>query len=65
MDKIPLIGSDTADNVVRLCSNHHREAHLGVNAVQFRKELADRVEKLNKLMKPTANASADGGVKFL
>lgn len=52
-------GSDTVDNVVALCPNHHREAHFGVNAVQFRKELADRVEKLNKSMQPTANASAD------
>lgn len=52
-------GSDTVDNVVALCPNHHREAHFGVNANQFRKELAERVEKLNKSMQPTANASAD------
>ncbi len=52
-------GSDTVDNVVALCPNHHREAHFGLNALQFRKELADRVEKLNKSMQPTTNASAD------
>jgi len=52
-------GSDTVDNVVALCPNHHRQAHFGVNAVQFQKELADRVEKLNKSMQPTVNESAD------
>lgn len=52
-------GSDTVDNVVALCPNHHREAHFGESAVQFRKELADRVEKLNKSMQPTAEAAAD------
>lgn len=43
-------GSDTVDNVIALCPNHHREAHFGVNAVHFRKELAGRVKKLNKSM---------------
>lgn len=52
-------GSDTVENVVALCPNHHREAHFGVNAIHFRKELADRVEKLNKSMLPTAAASAN------
>lgn len=52
-------GSDTVDNVVALCPNHHREAHFGENVVQFRKDLTDRVEKLNKSMQPNANGSAD------
>lgn len=52
-------GSDTIDNVIALCPNHHREAHFGVHAVHFRKELADRVKELNKSMQPTAKASAD------
>ncbi|MBM7457267.1 5-methylcytosine-specific restriction endonuclease McrA [Oceanisphaera litoralis] len=57
-------GSDTVDNVVALCPNHHREAHFGESAVQFRKELASRVEKLNKSIQPTANASADFGARL-
>jgi 5-methylcytosine-specific restriction protein A len=41
---IPLAenGSDTEDNVVALCPNHHRETHHGAKSNDMRKELLNR-----------------------
>jgi 5-methylcytosine-specific restriction protein A len=52
-------GSDSIDNVIALCPNHHREAHYGVNNETFKRSLLMCVEKLSKSMQPTANASVD------
>lgn len=43
-------GSDSVDNVIALCPNHHREAHFGENVCEFQKSLHVRVNKLNQLM---------------
>jgi 5-methylcytosine-specific restriction protein A len=42
-------GSDSVDNVIALCPNHHREAHFGENSEQFKISLAERIEMLNKV----------------
>jgi 5-methylcytosine-specific restriction protein A len=52
-------GSDSIDNVIALCPNHHREAHYGVDSESFKRSLLKCIEKLNKSMQPTSNASAD------
>jgi 5-methylcytosine-specific restriction protein A len=41
-------GSDSANNVVALCPNHHREAHHGMNRAEMRKKLG----KLDSTLKP-------------
>lgn len=38
-------GSDTVDNVIALCPNHHREAHFGENSDQFKQALRRRIAK--------------------
>lgn len=52
-------GSDSIDNVIALCPNHHREAHYGMDNEKFKQSLLMCVEKLNKSMQSTATASAD------
>ncbi|MBA9896741.1 HNH endonuclease [Burkholderia cepacia] len=46
-------GHDTVDNVIALCSEHHREAHYGAEAEQleaaFLRKIADRKIGSNKL----------------
>lgn len=43
-------GSDTVDNVIALCPNHHREAHFGENSEQLKQSLRKCVEKLSRSM---------------
>lgn len=38
-------GSDTEDNVVGLCANHHREAHLGENRLAMKAALVEQMSK--------------------
>jgi len=52
-------GSDTVSNVIALCPNHHREAHFGKDAENFKDELLRVVAKLNKSKHTTAGAAAD------
>ena len=41
-------GSDTIQNVIALCANHHREAHYGENAETLEEKLIQRLSELNK-----------------
>lgn len=41
-------GSDTIDNVIALCPNHHRQAHFGKNAEDLEKEYVEILKGLNK-----------------
>ncbi len=43
-------GSDTVDNVIALCPNHHREAHYGVDQDTLKKAMHKRVIMLNKAL---------------
>lgn len=40
-------GSDTIDNVIALCANHHRQAHFGSNADALEKEFIAILAALN------------------
>jgi 5-methylcytosine-specific restriction enzyme A len=40
-------GSDTKDNVVAICPNHHREAHHGENRLKIREQLLSRLSECN------------------
>lgn len=39
-------GADTMENVIALCSNHHREAHYGVNAEELEKSILTKLRAL-------------------
>jgi len=39
-------GTDTEDNLVALCANHHREAHHGVRAAEIRRKLLNKLRFL-------------------
>lgn len=41
-------GPDTVDNVIALCSSHHREAHYGVGAESLEAEFLKLVSEANK-----------------
>jgi 5-methylcytosine-specific restriction protein A len=41
-------GSDTVNNVIALCPQHHREAHYGVNAESLELEFVEKLKKLNR-----------------
>lgn len=49
-------GSDTVDNVISLCPNHHREAHFGVGKNDLKQAMSERVKMLNKALQPTQKA---------
>lgn len=36
-------GPDTMDNVIGLCANHHREAHFGLHAEEFERDLKHKL----------------------
>lgn len=51
-------GSDTVDNVIALCPNHHREAHYGVEQDNLKKAMLERLIMLNKALQATPKSSA-------
>jgi hypothetical protein len=40
-------GSDTLNNVIALCANHHREAHYGIDAEGLEAKLVQRLSEIN------------------
>lgn len=40
-------GSDTADNLIALCPNHHREAHFGKGSSEFRVSMLQVIKRRN------------------
>ncbi|MUK43735.1 HNH endonuclease [Aliivibrio fischeri] len=40
-------GSDTINNVIALCPNHHRQAHFGINAIQLKKDFKGLLERVD------------------
>jgi len=51
-------GSDTVDNVIALCPNHHREAHFGDNRDNLKQAMRKRVIMLNKALQATPKSGA-------
>jgi hypothetical protein len=41
-------GEDTVDNVIALCSKHHREAHYGANGAALEKEFLQCIRERNR-----------------
>lgn len=44
-------GPDTLDNVIALCSNHHREAHYGVKAAELESQFIAKLKSVRSIRK--------------
>ena len=42
-------GADSLDNVVALCPNHHREAHLGARHAILKEQLLQKLAALSAM----------------